>query len=213
MAASEPAVPRPGQHSAPPASVDLIGDEELIRAGYVMAIGLLPLHRRFAAAGVLFVVHTEWPVKECYAFREGVLRAAGDRARAGDPCSALDTWILRNMVLHVALGLEHVVERLVPMQLPMLGRRARRLAPLVAATPAPYRDLAAAASRALVRGSITDAFPVQRVLELADDGLEGVGRGDQADDGVLVADDQRELLRLLLEPVDQRRDRQRTGHS
>lgn len=110
-------------------------DEDLVRAGYVMAIGLLPIWRRLAHGGVTLMVHCGWGVRECYAMREGVVRAARDRKAGTDDLNALDGWILRHMVLHVALDHTHVLEKLLPMQLGSLDRRLAKVARLIDAVP------------------------------------------------------------------------------
>ncbi|MGE0788377.1 MAG: hypothetical protein AB7S26_22070 [Sandaracinaceae bacterium] len=111
------------------------GDEELVEAGMVMARALLPLCRHLAAAGVTLFVHCEWPVRECYALREGSVRVLEERSNEKDACAELDAWILQHMMLHVALGHDHVIENLLPLQLSMLDRRVARVAALLERTP------------------------------------------------------------------------------
>lgn len=114
-------------------------DDELVQAGYVMTMGLLPLHRRFVRAGVVLLFHSGWATRECYAMRAGVERAAEGRTGHGG-CDRLDRWILRTMLHHVALSDEHVLENLLPTHLSLINRRRRRVQSLVGATPAKFVD-------------------------------------------------------------------------
>lgn len=110
-------------------------EAELGEAGYVLTQALLPFHRRLIAAGAVLMVHTDWGGRECYAMRRGVKRSAEELQTVAEPTAEqeLDRWILKNMLLHVALSLEHVVDKLLPAHLSMIERRWPRVEELVAA--------------------------------------------------------------------------------
>lgn len=114
---------------------------ELEEAGYVMCKALLPFHRRLMAGGVVLMVHTDWGLRECYAMRTGVQRVLDESglSRGADPTREADRWVLRHMLLHAALDLDHVVKTLLPAHLTMVERRLTRVRELVAQLPA--RDI------------------------------------------------------------------------
>ncbi len=120
-----------------------LNDQELEEGGYVLTRALLPFHRRLLAAGMVLMVHTDWGLRECYAMRHGVrklkqeLEQGPDKA---DPIVEADRWILSNMLLHVALSMNHVVSQLLPSHLAMLERRQVFLKNLVASLPASSID-------------------------------------------------------------------------
>jgi hypothetical protein len=116
-----------------------LSDAELEEAGYLLTCALVPFHRRLLAVGIVLMVHTDWGVRECYAMRHGV------RAREKELLSKIegapslvnqvDAWVLNNMLLHVALSLKHVTERLLPMHLGMVERRWAQVLPLLGRLP------------------------------------------------------------------------------
>lgn len=114
---------------------DSFDEFDLRQAGYVMALGLLPLQRRLACGGVTLMAHAGWPMRECFAMREGLTRVARERAASRDALGKLDEWIARHMVLHVALDYDHVIEKIVPMQLSSLDRRLAKVARLADGAP------------------------------------------------------------------------------
>ena len=108
-------------------------EPELQRAGAIMTRALLPLHRALLASGVVLMVHTDWGRRESYAMRHGV-RALTDEVTRPTYASAtrrVDEWILRNMLMHVALSLNHVTERLLPAQMGLIERRWPRVVDLL----------------------------------------------------------------------------------
>jgi hypothetical protein len=48
---------------------------------------------------------------------------------------SVDRWLLNNMLLHVALSIEHVTQRLLPLHLGMLDRRWEQLQSALAQLP------------------------------------------------------------------------------
>jgi hypothetical protein len=117
-----------------------LDEPALAEGGYVLSRAILPLHRRLVAAGVMLMVHTEWGVRECYAMRERVVRLAAERRSATDACGALDDWLLRHVLLHTALGFDHVVKNVLPSHVTMIDRRAARVTSLLAELPASELD-------------------------------------------------------------------------
>lgn len=121
-----------------------LSDPELEEAGYLLTCALLPFHRRLLHAGVVLMTHTDWGVRECYAMRHGV-RKLEDELKAANvglhpAVRAVDRWILSNMLLHVALSLEHVTERLLPLHLGMIERRWSQLESQLRELPAEAVD-------------------------------------------------------------------------
>ncbi len=116
-----------------------LSDAELADAGYLLSYALVPFHRRLLNKGVVLMVHTDWGVRECYAMRSGVRRLERELSDGGPgaeaPLREIDRWLLNNMLLHVALSLEHVTERLLPHHLTMIDRRWHQLQPLLAELP------------------------------------------------------------------------------
>ena len=115
-------------------------DAELEEAGYLLTCALLPFHRRLLHSGVVLMVHTDWGLRECYAMRHGV-RRLGDELRASAAgveaeVRQADRWLLGNMLLHVALSLDHVAQKLLPLHLGMLERRWSQLQTLLGQLPA-----------------------------------------------------------------------------
>lgn len=114
-------------------------DPELEEAGYVLSCALIPFHRRLLNSGVVLMVHTDWGVRECYAMRHGVrklereLRAAGKSMHGA--VRAADQWLLSNMLLHVALSLEHVTQKLLPLHLGMIDRRWSQIGGMLSKLP------------------------------------------------------------------------------
>jgi hypothetical protein len=107
-----------------------LSDAEAEELGYRLTRALLPIHRRMLHRGVALMVHTEWGTRECYAMRYGVRKAAAEltaTARGASSVTQVDTWILRNMLFHVALTIEHVTEKLLPDHVRMIERRWQRL--------------------------------------------------------------------------------------
>jgi hypothetical protein len=92
---------------------------------------------------MVLMVHTDWGLRECYALRHGV-RQLKSELRQGtgkaDPVIEADHWILSNMLLHVALSMDHVVSELLPTHLAMLDRRLAFLKNLIASLPASSVD-------------------------------------------------------------------------
>jgi hypothetical protein len=120
-----------------------LNDNELEEGGYVLTRALLPLHRRVLASGMVLMVHTDWGLRECYAMRHGVRKLKAELQKSAgkaDPVVEADRWILSNMLLHVALSMNHVVTELLPGHLAMLERRRVFLKTLVASLPASAID-------------------------------------------------------------------------
>jgi hypothetical protein len=116
-----------------------LSDSELEEAGYLLTCALVPLHRRLLAVGVVLMVHTDWGLRECYAMRHGVRKLEselqGKRLLSGSAVQQADLWLLGNMLLHVALSLEHVTKKLLPLHLGMLERRWNQIGPLLSRLP------------------------------------------------------------------------------
>lgn len=117
-----------------------LSDAELEEAGYLLTCALLPFHRRLLHSGVVLMVHTDWGLRECYAMRHGVRRLGEElkssTAHAESEVRQVDSWLLGNMLLHVALSFNHVAQKLLPLHLSMLERRWSQLQPLLAQLPA-----------------------------------------------------------------------------
>jgi len=114
-----------------------LSEQQLQEGGYVMSKALVPFHRRMLASGVVLMVHTDWGLRECYAMRHGIrrllqeLEAMPDRDAVGEA----DRWLLNHMLLHVALGLDHVTTSLLPTHLTMIERRYPSVRELVRQLP------------------------------------------------------------------------------
>jgi hypothetical protein len=120
-----------------------LSQADLEDGGYVMSRALLPFHRRLMASGVVLMVHTDWGIRECYAMRTGVERAIAEQEGVekappaeSNPTREADRWVLRHMLLHAALDLDHVLKTLLPGHLSMVERRLSRVRELVAQLPA-----------------------------------------------------------------------------
>lgn len=112
---------------------------EIEELGYLITKSLIPVHRRMMANGVALIAHTEWGPRECYAMRYGVRRLLtelGDHPHSEPALTDVDTWILRNMLFHFALDLDHVTTSLLPSQIRMIERRWERVSDLVTKLPA-----------------------------------------------------------------------------
>jgi len=99
---------------------------------------LLPLHRRLLKSGLVLMIHTDWGLRECYAMRHGVRRLKAELKQAAgqsDPVIKADHWILSNMLLHVALSMDHVVTELLPTHLAMIDRRLAFLQKMINSLP------------------------------------------------------------------------------
>ena len=115
-----------------------LSDGELEEGGYVLTKALLPFHRRLLVNGMSLMVHTDWGLRECYAMRYGVRRLAAEIKKGqsdADPVAEADRWVLGNMLLHVALSMDHVIAELLPSHLSMIERRQDRLKRLIARLP------------------------------------------------------------------------------
>ena len=120
-----------------------LSDEELAEGGYVLTRALLPFHRRLLKSGMALMVHTDWGLRECYAMRHGVRRLKTELKRGPgphDPVIEADHWVLSNMLLHVALSMDHVITELLPTHLAMIDRRLTFLKTLTASLPASAVD-------------------------------------------------------------------------
>ena len=108
-----------------------LSDAELEEAGYLLTCALVPFHRRLLNAGVVLMVHTDWGVRECYAMRHGVRKfeneLSANAASLNKEVQTVDRWLLNNMLLHVALSIDHVTQRLLPLHLGMIDRRWEQL--------------------------------------------------------------------------------------
>jgi hypothetical protein len=102
----------------------------LQEAGYVLTKALLPFHRALRKAGVMLMVHSDWGDRESYGMRNGIWRCLEEfRARAKaetDTPLENDQWVLKHMVQHMSLSLEHIVEKILPDHLTMIDRRWER---------------------------------------------------------------------------------------
>lgn len=120
-----------------------LSDQELSEGGYVLTRALLPFHRRLLKSGMALMVHTDWGLRECYAMRQGVRQLKSELKRGPspqDPVIEADHWILSNMLLHVALSMDHVITELLPTHLPMIDRRLSFLKALITNLPASAVD-------------------------------------------------------------------------
>jgi len=108
-------------------------EPELQKAGAIMTRALLPLHRALLTSGVVLMVHTDWGRRESYAMRHGVRALTEEITRSsyGSATRRVDEWILRNMLMHVALSLNHVTEKLLPAQIGLIERRWPRVVDLL----------------------------------------------------------------------------------
>jgi hypothetical protein len=107
-------------------------ERDLEQGGTIMTRALLPFHRALLEAGVVLMVHTDWGFRESYAFRHGVrvqIEQLSLSARNAD--SEIDRWILGNMLMHVALKLEHVLKNLLPAHIGLVKQRADRVAEML----------------------------------------------------------------------------------
>jgi len=114
-----------------------LSENQLEEGGYVFSKALVPFHRRMLASGVVLMVHTDWGLRECYAMRHGLRRLVQelDAISVRDPVQEADRWVLSHMLLHVALGLDHVTTSLLPTHLTMIERRYRSALELVSRLP------------------------------------------------------------------------------
>jgi hypothetical protein len=114
-----------------------LSETELKEAGYVMSKALLPFHRRMLARGVVLMVHTDWGLRECHAMRHGIrlLVHELDAVPERNAVEEADRWVLSHMLLHVALGLDHVTTSLLPRHLTMIERRYPSVLELVSRLP------------------------------------------------------------------------------
>ena len=113
-----------------------LSEPELQDAGYVLTRALVPFHRRLLNAGVVLMAHTDWGLRECYAMRYGVRRREQELAEGKqNSVHEVDRWLLGNMLLHVALSLEHVTQRLLPNHLSMVDRRWHQVTQLLKQLP------------------------------------------------------------------------------
>lgn len=110
-------------------------EEELVDGGVAFTRVLLPLYRRFLARGIVQMIHTDMPGLECHVMRHGVRALGEPEDDAPDALRDLDVWICKNMILHVALGLDHVVGDFLPPHLRMIERRRRQVRELIAGVP------------------------------------------------------------------------------
>jgi len=111
-------------------------ESDLEKGGTIMTRALLPFHRGLLEAGVVLMVHTDWGFRESYAFRHGVRMLTEQlslSARTAD--SQVDRWILGNMLMHVALKLDHVLKNLLPAHIGLVQQRADRVAEMLRAKP------------------------------------------------------------------------------
>jgi hypothetical protein len=111
--------------------------------GYLLTCVLLPVHRRMLANGVAVFAHTEWGTLECYAMRQGVRRLLAELRAHPHPDAALteiDLWILRNMLFHFSLSLQHVTTHLLPHQIRLLERRWDHVSELLTKLPSHFVD-------------------------------------------------------------------------
>jgi hypothetical protein len=109
-------------------------ESDLEKGGTIMTRALLPFHRGLLESGVVLMVHTDWGFRESYAFRHGV-RVLSEQlslsARSDD--NEIDRWILGNMLMHVALKLDHVLRNLLPAHMGLVQQRANRVAEMLRA--------------------------------------------------------------------------------
>lgn len=110
---------------------------ELRWAGGAFVTALLPLYRRFAAAGIVVFAHAQWCPRQSVHLRQGIDQVAAGRQRTAalPAVAALDHWILRNMLLYSTLSTEHVTGTLLPRYMPLLARREQRLQALLKDVP------------------------------------------------------------------------------
>lgn len=120
-----------------------LSGSETEELGYLITKSLLPVHRRMMANGIALLAHTECGPRECYAMRYGVRRLLAELEASPHADAALtdvDRWILRNMLFHFALDLEHVTTSLLPNQIRMIERRWSRVSELVTKLPRHFLD-------------------------------------------------------------------------
>ncbi|HEY6729189.1 MAG TPA: hypothetical protein VI197_34500 [Polyangiaceae bacterium] len=120
-----------------------LSSAEAEELGYLITKSLLPVHRRMMANGIALLAHTECGTRECYAMRYGARRLLSELDEAPHTDAALtdvDRWILRNMLFHFALDLEHVTTSLFPNQIRTIERRWSRVSDLVTKLPRHFLD-------------------------------------------------------------------------
>lgn len=98
-------------------------------AGYVMTQALLPFHRALMAAGVMLLAHTDWGDRESYGIRHGVWRCIEELSTKTELSleQEQNLAVLKTMVHHMSLSLDHVVTHLLPGHLHMVDRRWARM--------------------------------------------------------------------------------------
>lgn len=103
-------------------------DEELEETGSVFSRAVVPLYREFLARGVVLHAHSDWGYREIGPIRRGLDALGRDLSLTGQhpSISAVDEWIIRNMLLYSSLSLRHVLDKLLPAHLSLLARREQR---------------------------------------------------------------------------------------
>lgn len=100
-------------------------EEELEETGRVFSRSVMPLYREFLARGVVLFAHSDWGYREIGPIRRGLDALGKDLHLTGQhpAVSAVDEWIIRNMLLYSSLSLRHVLDKLLPPHLSLLARR------------------------------------------------------------------------------------------
>ncbi len=119
-------------------------DQQLEETGRAFSRSVMPLYRQLVAHGIVLFVHADWGNREIPPIRRGLAQLADDLGTThSDPAvSALDEWVIRNVLLYSSLSLRHVIEKLLPEHLSLLARREARAARLVEALPRGILDTA-----------------------------------------------------------------------
>ncbi len=101
------------------------GEQELGRTGRIFCRSTMPLYRQFVARGIVLFFHSDWGHREIGPIRHGLDALAEELPGSGQhpSLSALDEWIIRNLLLFSSLSLRHVLDRLLPLHLSLLGLR------------------------------------------------------------------------------------------
>lgn len=100
-------------------------DAELEENGRIFSTSVMPMYRELLARGVVLLTHSDWGHSEIGPIRRGLDGLGKDLHLTGQhpALSAVDEWIIRNMLLYSSLSLRHVLDRLLPPHLGLLAHR------------------------------------------------------------------------------------------
>jgi hypothetical protein len=116
-----------------------LSDEERAELGYLLVFSQTPTYRRFLAAGILAFLHVELFGATLDAFRSGTERMLNELERNVieiDPAvRAVDTWVLKHLSFYFSLGLDSVLERILPDKMPLFESREPRIREMLTRLP------------------------------------------------------------------------------